>query len=510
MEPATQTQDWMVLECRACGARMKSLRHVARTSRILCPKCRTPVPTTDSGTGSQGEIRGEMPEPAQLPASRPDSFLPGRREVHLQGDTSLHGRSGDPGAARSSHHPEFDGSKPGMPELPDRRSDGRKRRRKKRKRVRKYFRPLHYLELTDWNTSDLDGLPEAEISADPWTDVVPLPEDVVDTGEENEWVVEEVDEEGNITRQIKKVRRKPIARFAQRFFRRFTRFSRGLVFLLVALSAGAGLYGFRVLQQKFAAPPPDPVREIEIDREVLTSDDFYGAQRAVKNFMMADGVEEKLKYVRLPEYVRPLMERWYQDHFAGPIETGDSVKEAESRDKVRFGDVYMIFLAMPVIEPDPLNPGYGFRRINYFAVEEIRDSSGKSEYKVDWETSVGYQEMSFEDFELRMPRTPQTFRVSLKQDTYYTAQFPREDWICARMTYPGHEDVLMYGYIRRGTNTSLALNPLLEAGASVACIVTCRYPDGELRSRKHVIIESLEHDSWYFSEEQLRARRMGR
>src|SRR5690606_8298556 len=127
----------------------------------------------------------------------------------------------------------------------------------------------------------------------------------------------------------------------------------------------------------------------------------YGAQQAVKDFMAADGVEEKLNYVRLPNRVRPLMLRWYRDHPGGPLQVGDSVKDPDPQDKQKFGNTYIIFLAMPVVFPDPLNPDRGIRKINYFAVGEIRDDSGKSDYKVDWETSVGYQDMSFDDFELR-------------------------------------------------------------------------------------------------------------
>jgi hypothetical protein len=204
-----------------------------------------------------------------------------------------------------------------------------------------------------------------------------------------------------------------------------------------------------------------------------------------------------LGHVRLPNRVKPLMERWYRDRPVQPMTAG----EVTNQNKLRNGELYLITLEMTVNEPDPLSPGETFPQPHFFAVEEVEDSVGNRRYKVDWETSVGHQEMPLEAFREEMVRLPVPFRVRLRESDYYLHGFsdPRQ-WRCVELYYPGREDFHLYGYIRLGAGKTDQLLALVDGGISSAAVVTLRYPDDAV-SRDQVIVEDVLLPSWFYTED---------
>lgn len=496
----------MVLQCRACGTRMKSRRDVSPESRLLCPKCHTPVPLVEEGRKAAGvEFRPEpLPErqaPVEPPAGSGGGVLPGRKESAVfQGgmvspETPAQPR--EPGAETPGAHPEFDGVTPAEDfEYEPGGPQGERRRRIKKRRTRRASKT--YVELTDWNQADLEAIPEAEITADIWADVKPLPEDVY-LSEENEYVVEaEEGEDGQTKLTKKKVRRKRLLAGARLFFKRFTWFSRYFTVALGLLLAGVAVYGFSVLRNKYVAPPLPPVVEAPLDRRVLTEYDQQGAEKAVRDFLAADGVEAKLPFVRQPKRVKPLMEKWYKDHYAGPLQAGQTAMQDKKGGEI--GSVgYFVMLAMPVMVPDPLNPGSTREEMTFFSVEEIRKGP-TSTYLVDWETSTGYQEIPLETFKSTMPVEFHQFRVFMKPGDYYNHGFEELDWKCVELYYPGR-DFHLWGYVSRKSLDGRALLIQLENGWSGPLIVELQYPEHPV-SRDQVVVRRMVHDSWYYANEE--------
>ena len=520
MSPSPASQDWMVLQCGACGNRMKVRREVALQSRLLCPGCHAPVPPyADEGIGADME-----PEPAPVPSLRvpaqgqppgtPRIVLPARDIQVMQGGAISGGPSapstGPPAApsflpAASAAHPEFDGLLPepdGDSEsgdesgLDDRIHPEQRRRAKIKKRKTKRPNALRYLELTDWDHRSLTEIPEAEIAADIWADARPIPEDVAPAEEENEYVVESVDgEDGQTRTRKKKVRRRRLLLGARLLFQRFTWLSRYFTAALGVIVAGVGIYGFYVFRQKYEAPALPPITDPPIDRAVLTQYDELGAEKAVRDFLAADGTEAKLAFVRQPERIRPLMKKWYRgERTAGPLQAG----EITMRDK-KGGDHgstrYYVILAMPVYVPDPLNPGSTYEEMNFFAVEEIR-TGPDSTYLVDWETSTGYQEIPLETYKATMPPEPWPFRIYMKSDDYYNHDFNELEWQCVALYYPGR-DFNLYGYINRSSPEGRKLLGIIEGGNRVGIIAELAYPANPA-SRDQVIVKRMLHPSWFY------------
>ncbi|MDB6070541.1 MAG: hypothetical protein JWL81_1712 [Verrucomicrobiales bacterium] len=545
--------DWMVLQCGSCGTRMKVNRGVAATSQLLCPKCRTPVPsedgeepaapafppapeppaaapsTTPSSTPStpawpqdsgqspspslptgnaawSQEFRADpLPEraPAPPPASR--SALPKREETVLQGRSFEDTRRNfpDPTTAAAAH-PEFEGGLPAETDddFPEDESGPRQLHPEARRRVkikkRRTKRPqARYVELTDWDQSELSGIPEAEIAADIWADAKPLPEDVSPNEEANEYLVESVDDDSGQTRTTKKkVRRRRLLLGARLFFTRFMALSRYMGAALALLVAGAGIYGFYVFFQKYNASPLPSVVETPIDRAVLTSYDSQGAEKAVRDFLAADGIEAKLAFVRQPQRIRPLMQKWYRgERTAGPLQVGEPLRQDKRAGEEGTGTYYVI-LAMPVQVPDPLNPGSTYEETTFFAVEEIREGP-VSRYLVDWETSTGYQEMPLETFKSTMPPEAWPFRVYMKAADYYNHGFNELEWQCVQLYYPGR-DFQLFGYINRSSLEGRKMLPLVENNRSAGIIAELKYPN-DPASREQVIVQRMIHSSWFYA-----------
>lgn len=514
MSLSPQSQDWMVLQCGACGNRLKVRREVALESRLLCPSCQTPVP---AGQEDLPGTAASSPEPpsansAALPLREsPRGGLPLHEDPVFQGGVLPSGRPPMPPRLPEGRaaHPEFHGRflESDAVEEEDVGDDNenleatrlhpeQRRRVKIKKRSRQAPKALRYLELTDWDQKSLNGIPEAEIAADIWSGVRSIPEDVVPAPQESEYVVEAVDEGNGMTLiRKKKVSRRRLLQGARLLFQRFTWLSRFFTVALAVCLAGVAVYGFHVLQQKYRAPVLPPVTEPPIDRSVLAQSEALAAEQAVRDFLAADGIEAKLALVRQPERIRPLMQKWYRGgRSAGPLQAGE-VTMQDKKGGEPGSPRYYVLLAIPVFVPDPLNPGSTLEEMNFFAIEEIRQGA-ETTYLVDWETSTGYQEIPLETYKATMPPEPWPFRIRMKAGDYYNHGFNELEWQCVTLYYPGR-DFHLYGYINRVSIEGRKLLDLIEGGNSAGIIAELVYPP-DAASRDQVIVKKMLHSSWFY------------
>jgi len=352
--------------------------------------------------------------------------------------------------------------------------------------------------LTDWDTFT-DQLPEAEILSDTWLEPMPIPEEVI-TEKESEIILSEHEEDGQTVRRIKRVRKRRIFTLAQLFFRRLSYGMRVFTVSMVSAITIAGVwYGIVVFRKRFVPVTfDDVVAEARPDRRFLGKQDESGAAEAVTAYLAAEGVEQKLAHVRLPNRVRPMMEAWYQRYPDKAATAGEVV----NRDKMVAGGAYFVRLEMKVVSDDPLAapaPGTGTK---FFIVEEF-EKDGNRTYKVDWETAVEWRQMSFEDFKLEQPRTAVPFRIKIRESDYYNHEFTDETrWLAAELSYPlpDRSGFVFYGYIDRRSKAWNQLRMFTEGNTNPSVIVNLRYPDNAV-SRDQVIIDSLVHPSWYYTED---------
>ncbi len=91
----------------------------------------------------------------------------------------------------------------------------------------------------------------------------------------------------------------------------------------------------------------------------------------------------------------------------------------------------------------------GNRILGTLEVAMRRGNEGR--FLVDWESLVGYSEMSFKDLREKRPVTPVLLRVFAREFEYYNFEFSdASKYLCVKLTSENGEQSV-YGYAERGT-----------------------------------------------------------
>jgi hypothetical protein len=485
--------EWLILRCQACGTAMKVRAGELTGRRVACPACRSPVAVQPPEGAAFPEFSAPMARDtdrvgAAPPRSHEDAEFQGTVDFTPAGEP-------DDAEAPDAQAPEEEDFLQNLRSTADHQPEGRRTRVKKRRRKASAGNPD---VLADWDTV-LQSVPEAEIWSDPWTESVPIPEEVIEV-KSSDFVVSEHEEEGNTVRRVKRVRKRRLFTWAQLFFRRLSLGMRILTITIVAAIALAGVvWGIDIFRQHFQSVTyDDVVSESRLPQEFITSQDESGAAEAVERFLAAVGPEAKLKHVRLPARVKPLMEAYY----AATVDRALIPGEIRARDKIRSGSQYFVLLEMEVIDPEKETDSFERSRVKHFAVEES-ESEGTRTYRVDWETAVEWRPMSFEEFKITRPTYNVPFRIKLRASGYYNHDFADESqWLATEIYFPHPEGVekIFNGYLERGGPAFRGIAPIVEGGRNPAMIINLRYPSNSV-SRDQVIIDSVVLDSWFYSED---------
>jgi len=493
MSSPPSAKEWLILQCQACGAAMKVRAGELAGRRVACPSCRSPVAVQPPGNNQAEEFRAPLAQDSDRVSTAP---LPSPPAEEFQGTVDFTPSPGQLARSEFGEEPAPDDEfLHHLKSTEDYHSGEHIRVKKRRRRGSAGHREI----LTDWDTA-LETLPEAEIYSDPWTESVPIPEEVIQE-KTRDFVVSEHREEDNTVRRVKRVRKRRLFTWAQLFFRRLSLGMRLLTISIVAVIALAGVAWGIVIFRKHFQPVTfdDVVAESRLPQEFITSQDESSAAEAVAQFLAAVGPEAKLRHVRLPARVKPLMEEWYARHADRVLTAG----EVLSRNKIRSGSQYFVLLEMEVIDAAKTSDSYDHRQKKHFAVEET-EAGGMRTYRVDWETAVEWRAMSFDEFKITRPTASVPFRIKLRASNYYNHDFADEKkWLATEIYFPHPQtgiEKLFNGYLERGTPAFREIAPITESGRNPAMIVNLRYPANSI-SRDQVIIDSVVLDSWFYSED---------
>ncbi len=152
-------------------------------------------------------------------------------------------------------------------------------------------------------------------------------------------------------------------------------------------------------------------------------------QRAA-DFMSAQSIEDMLPLVRDPNRVLPLMQGHYEKNQLEPKKF-DYISDY-SLDLIQGKEIHTA-----VIHAEDGS-------MYHFCLVE-----GKDSLKIDWETSVAYQPMDWNEFIEQQIEEPLDFRVNVFPDNYYAFEYEdSEVYHAFKMSTPG-ADREGIGYIRR-------------------------------------------------------------
>lgn len=232
-------------------------------------------------------------------------------------------------------------------------------------------------------------------------------------------------------------------------------------------------------QDALAILEKDKLEEIEAIALIDTLD------RVVRDFFDARSVDEMLRFVRHPERVRPLMEKYY----------GDKAPEPKR-----------------VLEVLSLEPFTIDKRANFWMVScELKDqvqshvlleAFSEKDAKVDWETFVCHQPMAWDEFARMRPGDyTGDFRVYAQKDNFHSHEFADSDvYDCYRLTALNSEETL-YGYVERNSALASQMAELTadRPSSPLPLILRLHLPDG-LNSSRGLHVRELVSPRWLFVE----------
>lgn len=174
----------------------------------------------------------------------------------------------------------------------------------------------------------------------------------------------------------------------------------------------------------------NPQSEAEQKKEA--EERYLIMEHTLRDYMAADTLEKKSKYVRHPERVRPLMEDYY------------SRNEMITRDFEGVSEYHIVSLENhPFIA---LRAELAGEKGIAVLLEEEKEA-----FKIDWESEVSYQPMSPETFREKRPDGAATFRFYVRPDHFYAYEFQDEQkWRCYKLTLRDSEEHF-FGYVERGS-----------------------------------------------------------
>ena len=198
---------------------------------------------------------------------------------------------------------------------------------------------------------------------------------------------------------------------------------------------------------------------------------------SLEEFLNSDDIEAKIKLSRSSERVIPLMRKYYQNYDDGPI-AFRRISSAGEKGTGIIDGFYLIKVSFPDFSILPVILAYENDRI-----------------VVDWESFVGYSEITLSEFISKKPRNSTLMRLNASSDNYFNYQFQEDMYRCLYLRNPEDTEAV-YGYIERGGRADDQLSRIIESGQSIRFLtLKIQYPK-KLGGKNQVIIDEIVTSGW--------------
>jgi hypothetical protein len=221
------------------------------------------------------------------------------------------------------------------------------------------------------------------------------------------------------------------------------------------------------------APPPKPDEPPAVAprSEVLVLGE---AEPLARTFLMATTVDEILPLVRDRAVAEARIRKF---HAGGKIEAPGLSQFNAGQGMVAKGKLYSV----PVLTRDQESKSLAF----------VDTPEG---LKIDWESWVGWSEITWKEFRSTKPVTSHVFRVILSPVDYYNFDFTDDGkWKSYRLESPDKEHAI-YGYVEKGSLLDRRIH-LDGDQKNVLMMLSLKFP-ANAKSDSQVEIERLICEGW--------------
>jgi hypothetical protein len=203
------------------------------------------------------------------------------------------------------------------------------------------------------------------------------------------------------------------------------------------------------------------------------------AEPLTRKFLEACRIEDLLPLVRNPSVAEARMRRHYS---AGEIAAPGMVAFNTASEILRTGTTSILKSRT--------------RSHDEIALAYVETPQG---IKIDWESWVGWSDMSWQQFLTTKPTAGQVFRLVLCPTDYYNFAFANDNkWQAYRLTSPDGGN-LLYGYAERGSVMNSKLRPSLD-NQQTPLMLALKFPENAT-SNNQVLIEKIVAEGWVLESE---------
>jgi hypothetical protein len=221
----------------------------------------------------------------------------------------------------------------------------------------------------------------------------------------------------------------------------------------------------------------DPVIAVKMPQEPVTRSEISWVADAgplARKFLKAKTIEELLPLVRNPATAEARIRAFYQD---GKIDA-PGLSQFNTGSELRICGKLAWFAV----------------RTDDFEEKSVAFVETPQGLKVDWESWVGWSEMSWKEFLSLRPITSHVFRVKLSPAEYYNFGYTDESkWQSYQLVSPNGEHSI-YGYVEKGSTLHRQIRPIAES-RDVSLMVSLKFP-ADAKSARQVDIERFVADGW--------------
>ena len=462
---STDTKQWRVFRCPSCEALLK-LPKDSKARALKCPKCTKTVriPAQAEADAEAASVKNQAPDTEPAPAAdSPAASLasaPSAATVEAENSRKPERQPGDVIRAQTSgvlpDQRDLDPTPEGLRETREDRENWETNRHKRKK-----------LDFSDKLASTEDD----EIKADPNAEPEVRRKRFVG-GKESQESTHSWDDDGGGRGKSSNL---------------------PMIIMIVALVliAAVALLGMGLLKDD-ASPSlanTDRVANafgIDLANSMDVSEFHEEVSGVIKNFLEAKTVDELVGYVRRPERVGPLLRQYYGIHTYEPWQ----YKALPASNELMHHKKYIVAVIQLDAEDDSIG---AIEQSRIIALEQTEDG-----FKVDWESWVGYSEISWELFKSQRMTDPYEFRALVGRDNYYNFKYQDfMDWRCYQIRDP-EEEYRFWGYVGANSEVDKALQRALLRTPYTYAVVRLRYPTGnplDVDGRQVEIVELIE-EGW--------------
>lgn len=237
------------------------------------------------------------------------------------------------------------------------------------------------------------------------------------------------------------------------------------------------------------------LEELEEEKQGLAADSakenrevkqtLAAMQDAVRGYLMATTLEEKLRYVRHRERVRPLMERYYRENEIEPVK----FRHFERIRSMGIESLSFVFGQVELLD----GGDYGV------LLEQMEDGT----FLVDWESDVCYLPVDWDEFVMGRHRQPLVMRVYIRRDNFYAYEFREESkYDCFLLRAKGKESHV-FGFVEKGSKVAKDVDRYMKrverfrAREGEPVMLKLRFPESG-HAKKCVWIEEMVAPRWTY------------